>query len=135
MPDADCSLREAIQSGNNFADFGGCVNTGGGYGEITILLSGGITYERTRTDAGDEDTNATGDFDAALQSLTIAVLGSAPGSAVIAGNGATNGGRIIEVLNGQLHLTGLTLRAGNAGLENGGAILKPVAAARSASRT
>jgi CSLREA domain-containing protein len=127
VADTDCSLREAIQSGNNFADFGGCVNTGDpSYGGIEILLSGGVTYQRTRADAGgDEDANATGDFDAVLQSLTIGMLGSASSGAVIAGTGAPSGGRIIEVLNGQLNISGVTLRSGNAGAgELGGAISK-----------
>jgi CSLREA domain-containing protein len=60
-PDANCSLREAIQAGNVFGDFGGCLYTGGDVGSVTILLSGGVTYERTLTDAAEEDTNATGD--------------------------------------------------------------------------
>ena len=56
---AGCSLREAIQSANDDADFGGCTGASA-YGADVITLPAG-TY--TLTGAPGEDLNATGDLD------------------------------------------------------------------------
>jgi len=66
-----CSLREAIQSANNKADFGGCTGSGG-YGVDTILLPAG-TYTLTRS--GDDNTNDYGDLDISSD-LTISGQGT-----------------------------------------------------------
>jgi CSLREA domain-containing protein len=118
---AACSLREAIQSANNFANFGGCVNTGGSYGGSKILLASGVTYVRTINDvSGDEDANATGDFDAVLQELTLTMAPGAKAGATIEGNGTAAGGRVLEGINGSIKIDGVTIRNGNAGAEPGG---------------
>jgi CSLREA domain-containing protein len=46
-PNASCSVREAVESANSDADFGGCVGVGP-YGDDTILLPAG-TYGLSRT--------------------------------------------------------------------------------------
>ncbi len=119
-----CSLREAVQSANNFADFGGCVNTGGSYGSAKILLASGVTYVRTIPDtAGDEDGNAMGDLDILLQGLTITMAPGATMAATIQGNGTVDGGRVLDAFNGNIKIDGVTIRNGNAGPgEAGGGI-------------
>jgi uncharacterized repeat protein (TIGR01451 family)/CSLREA domain-containing protein len=68
-PNATCSLREAVESANNDADFGGCVGVDL-YGDDTILLPAG-TYGLTQAppepfldfdnSVGDLDVGSTGD--------------------------------------------------------------------------
>lgn len=60
VPDADCSLREAIETANADADFGGCAQTGSSSGPDTITVPAG-TY--TLTGAAEEDLNVSGDLD------------------------------------------------------------------------
>ena len=55
-----CSLREAVESANANADFGGCTRTGTGNKDV-ILLEAGESYVRSR--AGIDDTNENGDLD------------------------------------------------------------------------
>ena len=59
-----CSLREAVQSANNNADFGGCKHSGT-YGHDTIYLMESGTYEVNRgtEPAIAEDANIYGDLD------------------------------------------------------------------------
>src|SRR5436190_22181895 len=59
----NCSLREAIQSANENSNEGGCKRKGGG-GADTIVLTSEIVY-RIAIAGGNDDTNATGDFDIA----------------------------------------------------------------------
>jgi CSLREA domain-containing protein len=110
--DAPCSLREAVQSANTNADFGGCLRTGAG-GKDTIDLDGGERYVRTRT--GIDDTNDSGDLDISGQTI-IEVVGQ--GKAILDGNDMD---RVIEVLaDGQLTASRLTITNGTMSGTQGG---------------
>lgn len=59
---SNCSLREAIQSANNNADFGGCDSTGLYNEAITdVITLSSANYTLTRI--GTDDTNNSGDLD------------------------------------------------------------------------
>jgi uncharacterized repeat protein (TIGR01451 family)/CSLREA domain-containing protein len=76
-PNATCSLREAVESANNDADFGGCVGVDP-YGDDTILLPAG-TYGLTQTPPEpflDLD-NSVGDLDFG-STVAAAALTSGP---------------------------------------------------------
>jgi CSLREA domain-containing protein len=112
-----CSLREAVQSANTNADFGGCTHTGA-FGDDTINLGQGF-YTLSRgnfaslTDI-DEDNNAVIDIDI-RSSLTLTGTSSA---VVSIGNTSGNyRGRILHVISGVVTINGVTLRDGN--LPNG----------------
>lgn len=112
----NCSLREAIQSANSNADFGGCTHTGS-YGTDQIALPGlaaGVFFNLTRV--GTDDTNNSGDLDIA-GSLTIAGAGVAT-SAIRSNFSAANSDRfrIFQIHGGTVSLIDLTLRDG---LEDG----------------
>src|SRR5687768_7006349 len=59
-PNPTCSLREAVETANGDADFGGCAQTGSSSGPDTITVPAG-TY--TLTGAPLDDVNASGDLD------------------------------------------------------------------------
>jgi CSLREA domain-containing protein len=72
---AGCSLREAIQTANTGADFGGCI--GGSAGADTINIPAGTyTLSIPPTDSGLEHTNQDGDLDI-TSDLTIQGAGAA----------------------------------------------------------
>lgn len=110
-PNANCSLREAVRSANDNADFGGC-NSTGIYGNDLINIPVG-TYALTRVGI-DDDTNSTADLDI-LASVALDGAGGA-GDVVIKG-GPNYSGRIVHVLAGTVVLKDMTLRDGN--LPNG----------------
>ncbi len=87
----DCSLREAVRSANDNANFGSCAHSGA-FGADLILLPPGI-YELTISGI-DEDADATGDLDI-LGNLTISATGSTP---TIKAN-ASSSDRLIHVLS------------------------------------
>lgn len=107
-----CSLREAVQSANTNADFGGCTHSGT-YGTDLITLSQGF-YTLSRGDFSsftdiDEDDNALIDIDI-RSNLTIQGVGAG-----IVSIGNTSGdyrGRIFHVVAGTVTITGVTLRDG-----------------------
>lgn len=70
-PNGTCSLREAVESANQNADFGGCVGDGT-YGDDTILLPAGI-YGLSRSPAEDflDLDNSVGDLDVASGGGTL----------------------------------------------------------------
>lgn len=107
-PNGTCSLREAVRTINDDADFGGCVRVTGSLSDVINIPSG--TYSLTRAGI-DEDANSTADLDI-LASVTL----DGAGSVVIKG-GAGYSGRIVHVLAGNVVLRDLTLRDGN--LPNG----------------
>lgn len=76
-PNATCSLREAVESANSDADFGGCVGNGA-YGADSIVLPSG-TYGLTLAppEAFLDLDNAVGDLDVQGDSLEILGEGSA----------------------------------------------------------
>ena len=86
----NCSLREAVKSANDNANFGTCAHSGS-YGTDLILLPPG-TYELTIAGI-DEDADASADLDI-LSNVTISATGSTP---TIRGNSAGYSGRLIQV--------------------------------------
>jgi CSLREA domain-containing protein len=80
-PGTGCSLREAIQSFNGAADYGGCTKTGAAYGTSDTINIPAGTYTIAIAGAN-EYLNATGSFDI-LNSVTI--LGAGAGSTTIDG--------------------------------------------------
>jgi len=107
---AGCSLREAVQSANTDADFGGCTHSGSyGINDKVSMPAGGF-YSLTRIGI-DEDANSTSDIDI-TDNLTLQGNGSATTS--IGNLSGTYSGRIIQVLNGAtVTLSGITLRDGS----------------------
>ena len=100
-----CSLREAIQSANTDAAFGGC--TAGG-GSDTIPLATG-TYQLAIAPDGTPDDNLDGDLDiVAGSAVTISHTGVTPS--------AISGGGIDRVLNllsgGNATISSVTIRDG-----------------------
>lgn len=99
-----CSLREAVEAANTDADFDGCERVGAGTKD-TIVLTGGITYVRTRPAI--DDTNVSGDLDI-VGKTTFKVTGS--GKATIDGNSMD---RVIQVLaDGRLRASRLIVTDG-----------------------
>lgn len=121
----NCSLREAIRSANDNANFGSCAGAGG-YGSDVILLPVG-TYVLDITGASD-DTNATGDLDID-SAVTISATGSTP---TIRGVGGF-GDRLIHVLaGGSLNVKKVTIGiAAIGGSSAGGCVRVESAAAMS----
>ena len=70
---ANCSLREAVQSANNNANFGGCTLSGAQ--PFTIILGAGI-FQLTRAGAN-EDLNTTGDLDIRVSGTALVGAGAA----------------------------------------------------------
>jgi CSLREA domain-containing protein len=115
----NCTLREAIQTANSDADRGGCHRRHIGAGAAdTVVLEGKTEYPIT-IPGGNEDGNATGDFDIASR-ITIEVDGK--GRASIDANEMD---RAVDVLDGgNLHASRLQIANGNPpsnGFSNGGA--------------
>ncbi len=114
--DGDCSLREAIQAANTNSAVDACI--AGSAVDVINLLAGTYTILLTNA-SGDEDINATGDFDIQAD-LTINAPG--PNQTIIDGNGGVIGDRVFEIFNGaQVSFNGLTILNGNV-VGNGGGI-------------
>jgi CSLREA domain-containing protein len=111
----ECSLREAIQSQNDNASFGGCFRTfvPGISGTDTIVLPGG-TYNLTRT-GPDDDLNLTGDLDLRESVVISGTPGLRP---IIYGDTGWND-RLMHVLTGTVSLKGLAFSGGAADAVNG----------------
>ncbi len=130
-PNTTCSLREAVESANLNADFGGCVGDGA-YGDDTILLPAG-TYGLTRIPAEDflDLDNSVGDLDvlAAVPDLrspsdaqrldrgifaeeTLEILGEGSGTTIIERSSAEIFGIFQSDLFTALRLVDLTVRGG-----------------------
>jgi CSLREA domain-containing protein len=115
---AGCSLREAIESANGNADFGGCAHTGT-YGNDTVQLIGGVTYARTIT--GEDNLNASGDLDV-RSNITFTVFGA--GGAIIEGNGTSGGDRVLDLPTAgvSVSISDVTIRNGQTASGDGGGI-------------
>ncbi len=100
-----CSLREAVQTTNSNADFGGCVRKGQGNAD-TIRLTGGTTYTRSLGGSA-EDANTAGDLDV-FGRTTIDVTGE--GRATI---NADLIDRAIKVHDGHLSASRLVITRGS----------------------
>lgn len=117
---SNCSLREAIQSTNTNANFGGCIasgsyNTGSVRDPdiITLptLVSGGFTLGRV----GNDDSNVAGDLDI---DGDLHIIGVSAANSVIRGNTSApdfDRHRLMQIHEGTVLLVDLTLRDG---LEN-----------------
>src|SRR5262249_57914533 len=114
---AHCSLREAIQSANTDANFGGCTATGSytSGGADTINLAADTTYNMgtfTIADYG-EDANAMGDFDInAGAGLTIQSLGTSAHPSTIEASGIDRIFHILSASTGTVTLDNLILDEG-----------------------
>ena len=116
---SNCSLREAIESANNNADFGGCVSTGIYNAAITDVitlptLGAGGFFTLTRT--GTDDSNSAGDLDI---DGNLRINGVSAANSVIRGvtsdpDNARH--RLMHIIAGSVVLNDLTLRDG---LEDG----------------
>jgi CSLREA domain-containing protein len=117
-PNANCSLREAVQSSNDNADRGGCTHTGP-YGTNTIVLAT-TTYTLTRIGI-DDDANSTSDLDI---SGNVTIVGNGAGNTFVAG-GNNYSGRIVHVVGGNsVQLRNLTLKGGSLPTGRAGAGLR-----------
>ncbi len=116
VPNASCSLREAIQSANTNTNFGGCTRSG--TSPYTIDLPAG-TYRLTIGGAN-EDNNASGDLDILVSGTALA--GAGAGSTIIQ---QTTDDRVIDFnptvgpsFSGSI--SNLTITGGNVGISFGG---------------
>jgi CSLREA domain-containing protein len=126
-----CTLREAIESANTDADFGGCVASGSytSGGADTIQLTASTTYNITFNDIPDygEDANVKGDFDiVAGAGLTIQGAGTDASRSTIEGNSVDRIFHILGTSTGPVAIDDVILDHGRADHimgETGGAIL------------
>jgi CSLREA domain-containing protein len=126
-----CTLREAIQSANTDADFGGCTHTGSytAGGADTIQLAASTTYNIGFNDPPDygEDANVKGDFDInAGAGLTIQGAGTGGTRSKIEGNQVDRIFHILPASTGPVTISNVILdqgRADHVSGEKGGAIL------------
>ena len=122
-----CSLREAVTATNLNQATGGCPAGAGGAMDTINVPAG--TYNLTRTGALD-DTNVNGDLDlipkdpnsgVVLAVNPVTILGTGTTLTVIDGSGG--GDRILQTqANTDATVNGVSMRAGNAGGSDGGAI-------------
>ena len=115
--DGECTLREAVRAANedkrSGPDDGECA---AGSGADTIVLPPGI-YALDRSDNGKEDASATGDLDIVSD---VTIIAEGQGLSVIeAAPGFAN--RLLHVLEGEVSLQGVTLRAASTA-DQGGAL-------------
>src|SRR5918996_450534 len=110
VPNASCSLREAIRAANTDAAFGGCP---AGSGSDRIELTGGV-YGLSRAGAG-EDAAATGDLDV---TGPLSIVPSGVGSVAIDGGDLD---RVIDNNSGGVEIVDLWIRNGTVS-EPGGAL-------------
>jgi predicted outer membrane repeat protein len=123
MPGSPCSLREAVQSIDNGANFGGCVaDLTTPYGTADTIVLQPNTFTLTRT-GGSPNDNATGDLDI-TKSVSIVGAGDQPGGTQIDANNIDRAFDVID--NGvagavNLGIIGVGIANGDTAL-NGGAI-------------
>ena len=109
---APCSLREAIQSSNDDADFGGCTHTGGALGGTTIISVPVGTYTLTR-DGIDDDANLSADLDIDGSVTLDGNIGAGNAGDVVIKGKAGYSGRIMHVISGTVTIKDMTLRDGH----------------------
>lgn len=116
---ANCSLREAVQSANNNADFGGC-NSTGIYGaaitDVIILPTLGAGGFFTLARIGADDSNSAGDLDI---EGNVRIDGVSATNSVIRGDTSdpdSDRHRLVHIISGNVTINDLTLRDG---LEDG----------------
>jgi CSLREA domain-containing protein len=113
-----CSLREAVQSANNDANFGGCIATGS-YGHDTIYLgTGTYLFSRGSGPSISEDANVYGDLDISpsdggltLNIYDVTIIGEGSGNTIL---DATTQDRVIDIqANAYLKLVGVKIYRGH----------------------
>ena len=122
--DGDCSLREAIQAANTDTAVDACF---AGSGADTIVVPAG-TYLLSISvfeDAPEYD-NQQGDLDI---SSDVTIQGGGAATTIIDGAGLdrqTGGARVLQIITGQVYLSGVTIRNGfddgGGGIANNGAL-------------
>lgn len=122
VADGECSLREAVESANGNADFGGCV-AAGVYGDDTIVLAAG-TYVLELGPPEDPLglDNSVGDLDVVPGDVeSLDVTGAGSGATTVERSDAAGDFRIFDLdVPGLLRLADLTVRNGVS--ERGGGI-------------
>ena len=93
---ATCTLRDAIKSMNNGANFAGCVSSGAAYGTSNSISVPGGTYTISKAGAN-ELANATGSLDVLAN---VAIAGAGYGATIIDGGGAGIGDRVMFIGSG-----------------------------------
>ena len=121
---AGCSLREAVQTANTNANFGGCAHVGsfaaGDDADIILVPAEDPGYPLAR-DGKDEDANATSDLDI---TSNITIKGAGAGTTPIFLCGSCEG-RIIHVLSGNnVTIQDVTLKLGKLPFGRAGAGLR-----------
>ena len=116
----NCSLREAVQTANTNADFGGCTHTGnfatGSNSDLVQLPAADPGYALARTGAED-DTNVNGDIDIA-SNITISGAGAGTTPIFVC---AACPERVIEVVSGtNVDIEDVTLKLGHPPGDGGG---------------
>jgi CSLREA domain-containing protein len=112
-PLGDCSLREAIQSANNNAAFGGCPAGDAGTDVITLTAGVGDPYETFIGAGGDQD-NETGDFDLDGGG-PILIVGTADQNIT-----TLSPDRVFDLINNQANLTLRNVRVAEGSVISGG---------------
>jgi CSLREA domain-containing protein len=118
-PNPTCSVREAVQSINGAANFGGCAGTTYGTSDSISVPAG--TYHLTITSTN-EDANVNGDLDL-RKPMTIVGAGDSPAGTEIDANSID---RVLDLpsvaATVAVTVQSLTLSNGNAVAANGGGI-------------
>ena len=124
-PNGTCSLREAVQSANNNADFGGCDGSGSFYGHDTIYLGTG-TYlvNRGSGPSISEDANVYGDLDISpspggltFNIYDVTIIGEGSGNTILDAN---NIDRVIDIqANAYVKLVGVKIYRGHPSIYDG----------------
>jgi hypothetical protein len=120
---SDCTLRNAIQSANDNADFGGCKGTGT-YGHDTILLDTGTYLLDHQNDPFTyEDANEYGDLDIEPNAIIdiniydVTIEGNGSGNSIISGD---YNDRVIDIqADAAVKLAGIEIRNGSPSIIDG----------------
>jgi CSLREA domain-containing protein len=115
-----CSLREAIESANTDAAFGGC---NAGSGTDTITFENHLNPIQLSISAGYESSNSAGDLNI---TSNMTIQGNGWQTTIIDASYQTTGSRIFKIQNNDVDLSviirNLTVTGGNSRAEGGGAI-------------
>ena len=112
---SNCSLREAVQSANLNADFGGCTSTGIYHPAVTDVinlptLGAGAAFLLSRV--GTDDSNVAGDLDI---NGNVRIEGVSAANSIVRGDTGdpdSDRHRLVHVVGGTVTLADLTLRDG-----------------------
>jgi CSLREA domain-containing protein len=113
VPNNTCSLREAIQTANAGANFGGCVRVSIRTIDTILLPSGIYTLTRTGTP---EDLNVTGDLDI-RGTVIINAMGATP---PVVTEDSNLRERLFDIVTGKVTINGVTITGGSESSQPGG---------------